>query len=148
MALSKQAAEQRVVALTSPLAEHIAKIGLWPKSQDVPGWTKELRTWLTDVLRIGSSVKTRAGRLSPEFISDWWEVVCKITHEFSIQSEVDAASTEWGQKKTEALNGAQLKAIALFGADINKAIDSVGDSPRTVATELVSRLAQALKILK
>lgn len=57
MAFQRKEVEQKIKSLAPVFAEHIVKMFLYPNSQYVKGWEKELKAWYETVRTYGHSVK-------------------------------------------------------------------------------------------
>lgn len=57
MTFQRGKAEDRITDLGRPLLKHVIKLYLYPKSQYVIGWEREVRAWYLDISNVATSLK-------------------------------------------------------------------------------------------
>jgi hypothetical protein len=70
MAFTRSEAENRITGVSLVLGKHILKLFLYPTSQYVKGWEKEVRAWYTACKDVGNHLK-KGGKVKPLDYFEW-----------------------------------------------------------------------------
>jgi len=97
-------AEEGISSLMQPILTHLVRVKMFPNNEAVNHWKQELATWLLQLSRYATNVKTPTGKVKPRTLLIWMQ---PFITDYYITSEEYLSSLTYGKGDPVSVLGIQ-----------------------------------------